>query len=703
MISVSQNLMKEIMETKKIQNYQYFFGDQVREIEIEQKTLVMSPVKQLVRKEELVFGYVDHVNIERGHVIFKFPKNRAPRLKVLRSLTIISKTAWAELGRPTSSWEIPFLDFMKNSKYHSPNSDVLPLYYTKRGNPDYDYVGCSSISLSLFDLFKRKCEEGKSLTVLFFMTFPPVNYYNNLSNYMEMFPSPELLIEPKIEYKDWHPEELAFDEKHPDAIAETIANTLSSEHCCVVQGPPGVGKSYTIATIIAKYLDEGKTVCATTMANKGLVELVKQEPLERYVKDNRVSKTNLSADERSAVPGLKPATSGLVVPAGELLCSTNYVLSYAFDKKRVAENGIPTYDLVVIEEASQAFLTTIIAFKSLGKDCLIVGDPMQLSPIVASPNKSIYKTWNVNTQVEGLQTFALGTNVKAYRIVTTFRLPEATASLTALFYGNRFWSVQKDTVDFSKCSSPYFPQEGGILYYYTKDYTNGVISNACIDIISEVIDQVERFYPEHSIAIISPFKESVRQLQKKFLTDAAIEDLTVETIDRIQGMTVDYAILYLPGRHIGFALEERRFNVATSRSRSSTLIITDVPLTNLPVVSPRVTAFINKSRHIGEHSTGMSQSDLALMEDILSKNDIKVLYPGMEDIVEKLIEHNIPFSHEGEVELTDRDGIVVATAGLLLTQFKIAIDPIDDASKIRFEKEGYSVISSCDFDISMLL
>ena len=144
-----------IMEINKIKNYQLFFGDQVREAEMEQKNIVKSPICQLVKKEELTFGYVDHVDVERGHVVFKFPKNKAPRLKVIRSLTIISKNAWAELGRPISSWQISFLDFMKEARFHSPNSDVLPLYYTKRGNLEYDYVGCSSISLSLFDLFKR--------------------------------------------------------------------------------------------------------------------------------------------------------------------------------------------------------------------------------------------------------------------------------------------------------------------------------------------------------------------------------------------------------------------------------------------------------------------------------------------------------------------------------------------------------------------
>ena len=90
-------------------------------------------------------------------------------------------------------------------------------------------------------------------------------------------------MEPKIAYEDWQPEELAFDEEHPNGISEKILQTLSVEDCCVLQGPPGTGKSYTIATIIASYLNDGKNVCVTTMANKGLVELIKQKPLNEFV------------------------------------------------------------------------------------------------------------------------------------------------------------------------------------------------------------------------------------------------------------------------------------------------------------------------------------------------------------------------------------------------------------------------------------
>ena len=65
------------------------------------------------------------------------------------------------------------------------------------------------------------------------------------------------------------------------------------------------------------------------------------------------------------------------------------MLSSAFNPEKIVINGIPQYDLIVIEEASQVFLTAIVAFKSLGRLCLIVGDPMQLPPIVKLNNPFI--------------------------------------------------------------------------------------------------------------------------------------------------------------------------------------------------------------------------------------------------------------------------------------------------------------------------
>ena len=687
---------------KKIQNYQYFFSDQVREAEMEQKSIIKAPMNQLFRKEEIIVGYVDHVNDNLGHVVIKFPKDKAPRLKVQKSIMVIKKEAKAELGPNVTSWVCSFLDFCKNTQYHSNTSDLLPLYYTNKGESKYDYVGCTGLSTTLYDLFKKSTESGKSLSVIVFSPFPLVDYFNNLVNFLEVYHDlPEQMIEPKIDYEDWQPEELEYNPENETAIPEKILQTLEEDDCCILQGPPGTGKSYTIAHIIATYLTNNKTVCVTTMANKGLIELVQQPPLLPFLQDGKISKSNLSADERRTVPGLKPIKKGFIIPNGELFCSTNYVLSQVYNSDNLSDDGLPSYDLIIIEEASQAFLASIIAFKKLGQKCLIVGDPMQLPPIISNPTKGLYNAWNANTQIEGLKTYALGTDVKSYRITTTFRLTKASADLTGIFYSNRFRSVQKKEIDFSLCHSNLFPSGGGVIYYYTHDFTNGIVSGTGLNIVNQVVNAFSRNYPKRSLAIISPFNDTVKQLQKSFLTDSSLDDFTIETIDRIQGMTVDYAILYIPGRNPSFALDERRFNVATSRSRSTTLIVSDIPLTNMHSISPKVANFIRKCQSLDDISV-MDSKEPDNMFDVLERNDIKVLYPGMEAIVDLLIDNNIPFSHDGDVDLLDKDGVVIATAGMLLKEYNIAINPVDNDSRKIFERAGYNVIPSDEFSVELV-
>ena len=623
-------------QDKKILNYKSFFGDQIKEAIDDQQKINRSEMRQLFKTDELSLAYVDRIQYETGMVILKFPRRMAPRLKVQKAITVIKKGARQELGEHVTEWKSLWEDFCKNPDYHSSGSDITPMYYVPGKNDGYDYVACSGISTKLYDLFVKTTSEGKSLSVLIYNPFPPVDYYKNLSRYMDVFSdNEELKLEPKIAYEDWQPEELAFDENHPNGISEKILQTLLVEDCCVLQGPPGTGKSYTIATIIAAYLNEGKNVCVTTMANKGLVELIKQKPLKEFVSAGKISKTNLSIDERKQICGVKNATPDLIVPNGELLCATNYVLSSVFSEKKMALYGLPKYDLVVIEEASQAFLTAIAAFKQLGEKCLIVGDPMQLPPIVKL-NNPLYNTWNVNTQVEGLKTFALGSAVKSYRIVTTFRLTEKSAALTKVFYGNRFVSVKNDYLDFTSAGTSLFPNDGGVLYHCTEDLKNGFYSDKADYLIRLVVNTMENHFPQRSLAIITPFRDTVKELQKRFSIADIDLDITIETIDRIQGMTVDYAILYIPGRNPGFALEERRFNVATSRSLSTTLIISDMPLGQLHSVPPSVIKFINlcdkmdgnlsiEQAHVINSETNMENSQQQEVDNESNKIKVKVV------------------------------------------------------------------------------
>lgn len=588
------------MENRKLSNYKAFFADQVKESVNEQQKINRSTMRQLFRSGDISLAYVETIQRETGMVILKFPRRMAPRLKVQKSITIISKGAFQSMGNHPLEWDCTWGNFSDNPTFHSAGSDFTPMHYIQGNGDGYDHVACSGISGKLYDIFDKTTSAGRSLTVIVYNPFPPVDYYKNLSRYMDMFSSnEELMLEPKMDYEHWQPEELAFDENNPNGISDTILQTLEEKDCCILQGPPGTGKSYTIAKIVATFLEKEKCVCVTTMANKGLIELIKQSPLEDLVSEGKIYKTNLSIDEKKQIFGVKNAPSDLNIPAGELLCATNYVLSSVFSEKKMTLNGLPSYDLIVIEEASQAFLTAIAAFKQLGKKCLIVGDPMQLPPIVKL-NNPMYNAWNVNTQVEGLKTFALGSDIKAYRIITTFRLTEKSASLTKIFYGNRFVSVKQKYEDFSAAGLPYFPNEGGAIYCCTNDLKDSLYSESADALIHKIVNTMERHFPNLSLAIMTPFRDTVKELQKQFSNSDYELDITIETIDRIQGMTVDYAVLYIPGRNPGFALEERRFNVATSRSLSTTLIISDMPLEQFHTIPPSVIHYVDLCDRMNE-------------------------------------------------------------------------------------------------------
>ena len=273
---------------KKLEQYKWFFGDQLHQMQHEQQTLMSTSVGSLLKQGLVTMGYVEKVIASTAHVIIKFPFGYAPRMKALKSFVVVKKEGFSHYGSQLKNWSCPLDDFLHNIEAHSSMSEVLPLHYLP-ANDGYDHVECSSISLKLYELLQKSTSAGKSLTVFVFDPYPPIDYLYNLKQYIDLFPTnPELLLQPKIEYEEWHPNEISFSPEKPNAIASTVFETLERKSCCILQGPPGTGKTFVIASVIADYLKQGKTVCATTMANKGLMELILQEPLKPFLKGNKM-------------------------------------------------------------------------------------------------------------------------------------------------------------------------------------------------------------------------------------------------------------------------------------------------------------------------------------------------------------------------------------------------------------------------------
>lgn len=601
------------MRETTINDHIRFYEDQVKIMEDEYRSYYNSPLSQLFQSEEAFFGTVVGVNENTGHIIVRFKKNCCPRLKFPMNFVVLRSKVWQDLGSDINHWSCTCRNFFETKEYHTIYSEIKPLYFLKRDDKFYDYVGCGSVKIELFDSICKALRSGTTIWLLLYKPFPPTQYMLNLRNYSEWNSQDDnLLLNPVIQYDDWKPTELSSN----DNIAETIKSELEKSSICLLQGPPGTGKSYTIAQIVKDYLSEDMTVCVCTMSNKGLTELIAQPPLKEHLAEGRIKKTMLTSEESKASPGVKLAGKELLAAKGELLCATYYILSGKYSKIEFAPTT-PLFDLIVIEEASQAFLTTLAAFRKLGRKCLIVGDPMQLPPIILQENKSDYQSWDLSSLVNGLSTAALCNKpIKSYRITTTRRLTPIAAALSGIFYSNRLSSLQKNTVTFEGMKNPqYFPNEGGTIIYTTSTANDAICSKDALFVMYQVVDDILGKYPKRSIAIISPFRDSVKRIQKEFNIEREESDITVDTVDRIQGMTVDYTILYFPQRNISFVLNQNRFNVATSRSCSTTLIISDLPLVGFRTISKKISQYLSRCKEIN-NGNGLLVSDIETTKKI---------------------------------------------------------------------------------------
>lgn len=578
--------------------YVNFFKDQIHEMLAAYRRLLRAPIKQLIENGQVYYATVHGISEERGHVVFRFDRGNAPRLKVQRSFVLIKRSARERWGESPRNWNCSFEEFLCKEEFHSSSSYVLPLYHLGGNDPHGTIVGCSSVGSRMFRKIKGALAEGIKLHVLMFESEPPTRYLANLIDYIEKNPDDGVLMcRPAIRYDEWKPQLVAYNPKNADVISKTLLNALMEKGKIVLQGPPGTGKSFNAAQVIADYLANNKSVCVAAMANKALMELILQPPLSSYLAAGKLYKTMLTSDEALSAKGLKDADSDFVAPKGSAVFATYYKVSKQF--RHIKEgNGAPLYDLVVVEEASQAYLTTIAALLRLGTRCLVVGDPMQLAPIVVAENKPEYKRWNAVTQADGLTSFVLGSNVDSFRITTTFRLTPASAKLTGVFYGNTLRSVAPKKIDWSKIDNRYFPADGGVVLEVLSGGEDGVLSPAAVKVLENVLDKIESNFAGARVAVITPFKDSAIAIQRRFAIVGRKLDLSIETIDRVQGATVDYAILYFPLRNVAFSFDERRFNVATSRSRTTTLILSDYELLEMRSITGKVREFLEKVKGV---------------------------------------------------------------------------------------------------------
>ena len=367
----------------------------------------------------------------------------------------------------------------------------------------------------------------------------------------------------------WNPQKIAATED----LTVHILRSLETHNSVAIQGPPGTGKTYRMAKLIAQLLSERKSVLVTALTNEALKVIASKEDLKPYLEGGKVSKTSLTIDERHELPKLV-ANEGNVCNAspGYLTLATFYISSgWAKDMHETTP-----FDYVVVDEASQALLPMIAASKKLGNKVIWIGDQKQLAPVVKTNEDKINKCgWY--TIVKGFDTLCNNIIMPTFMLSDTFRLTKRGADFTGIFYNNELNSVSE--ISEVNTSLQELNRQGGPSLLDLRLKVGDKKPENALYAVYNLTERILMECPEAKIAILSKFKETVKELQKTFITRLRCEEipdnLKIETVDRIQGLTVDYTIFFIPNASVSYSLESELFNVATSRASRCTIIVAD--------------------------------------------------------------------------------------------------------------------------------
>ena len=415
---------------------------------------------------------------------------------------------------------------------------------------------------------------------------------------------------------------------------DAIAFALSAKDVAVVHGPPGTGKTTTVAELIRRAVARGDRVLACAASNHAVDNLLEKllrldlRPVRlghpaRIDPDLRERALDILAgkhpDARQARKVAKEAfakfrqadkwtrarpepgeKAALRREARELLAEARKLEALAIerilDEARVVcatLTGLDSellgrrrYDLAVIDEAGQAtepacWLPLLRAHK-----LVLAGDHCQLPPTVVSP-EAAGKGLAVSLmeRVVGLY----GERV-ARRLTVQYRMHAAIMGFPSAEFYDRELVADESVIGHRLCDLPgvraepltedpvRFIDTAGASYdeELEEDTESRFNRQEAALAVKKVRGLLDAGVHQYQIAVITPYRAQVRLL-RDLLTD--VPAVEVDSVDGFQGREKEVVVISLVRSNaegeIGFLADTRRTNVALTRARGAVLVIGD--------------------------------------------------------------------------------------------------------------------------------
>jgi uncharacterized protein len=275
------------------------------------------------------------------------------------------------------------------------------------------------------------------------------------------------------------------------------------------------------------------------------------------------------------------------------------------------------FDYLFIDEAGQLALADAIAVSAAARNVVLLGDPLQLAqvsqgthPLHAGESVLDHLLGDAHTVPEDRGIF----------LDTSYRMhPEICGFISDTMYAGRLHpspnarnhSVQSAGLSGSGLRYVAIPHEGN--GRESIEEAERIVREIGLLLQGTVTDArgVTRPLQPSDIIIVTPYNAQ-RRLIAKLLRDAGI-DVRTGTVDKFQGQeafVVFYSMATSSGndipRDIGFLFEQNRFNVAVSRARALSVVVSSPWLLDTPPRSAEQMALLNCLASFVERSSEAS-------------------------------------------------------------------------------------------------
>jgi|GEM_PF-1262268 len=417
----------------------------------------------------------------------------------------------------------------------------------------------------------------------------------------------------------------------------------------LVQGPPGSGKTYTVARMIQALHAQGKRILVATYTHRASDELMKKlrdhAPDVGFIKLGRseavahdLSRYTLEEllenNEGNREPGseggaiLDTATEKFEQIESSLkqhnvfIATTHAWTSAAYDGLANASSGDSHFDVAIVDEASQVILPQMLGTLRLAKKWILVGDHRQLPPVLKSEeaaplSRTLFEMLHDDVARQESTHILLSVQHRMPRILSNF--------ISNMFYDGELETTKDDlrleVNSTGKFAAALSDEHKIVLIHAPADASEMMrTSKREMRVVRRIVRELrESGFPlmkqdgTARIGIIAPYRAQValiRRMLEGELHDTDLAQKMVDTVDRFQGDERDMILLSTCFRPEDTSVpllyrDERRLNVALSRARAKLIVIGDFRLAH---AIPGFESLITYTKQQSEHCTTMKVS-----------------------------------------------------------------------------------------------